>query len=111
MIEPHLEPPSAPWGRMCVWCEGVSIGDINEEHCGLEVFEALSYLISQLDDLWLDEFEGLSDFQLWKKRGQVESAGINRHRVGDERALHERRSCSIMAPSHASATREGAAKR
>jgi hypothetical protein len=44
-------------------------------------------------------------------RGQVESAGINRHRVGDERALHERRSCSIMAPSHASATREGAAKR
>jgi hypothetical protein len=65
MIEPHLEPPSAPWGRMRVWCEGVSIGDINEEHCGLEVFEALSYLISQLDDLWLDEFEGLSDFQLW----------------------------------------------
>jgi len=36
-----------------------------------------------------------------RKWGQVESAGINRHRVGDERALHERRSCSIMAPSHA----------
>jgi hypothetical protein len=36
-------------------------------------------------------------------RGRAESAGINRHRVGDERALHERRSCSIMAPSHARA--------
>jgi hypothetical protein len=39
---------------------------------------------------------------LWKsiKRGRAESAGINRHKVGDERALHRRRSCSIMAPSH-----------
>jgi len=37
-----------------------------------------------------------------KSRGRrCESAGINRHRVGDERALPERRSCFIMAPSHA----------
>ncbi|MGA3118554.1 MAG: hypothetical protein ABSF90_29520, partial [Syntrophobacteraceae bacterium] len=35
-----------------------------------------------------------------RKRGRAESAGINRHRVGDERAPHKRRSCSIMAPSH-----------
>ena len=35
--------------------------------------------------------------------GIVESAGINRHRAGDERALRERRSCSITAPSHARA--------
>jgi hypothetical protein len=34
------------------------------------------------------------------KWGRTESAGINRHRVGDERAPHKRRSCSIMAPSH-----------
>ena len=32
--------------------------------------------------------------------GHNERAGINRHRVGDERALHERISRSIMAPSH-----------
>ena len=32
-------------------------------------------------------------------KGLSENAGINRHRVGDERALHERRR-SIMAPSH-----------
>ncbi len=31
---------------------------------------------------------------------RAESAGIDRHRVGDERSLHKRRSCSIMAPSH-----------
>src|SRR5271170_6237420 len=31
-------------------------------------------------------------------RGGTESAGINRHIVGDERALRERRSDSILAP-------------
>jgi len=46
-----------------------------------------------------------------ENQGRTESAGINRHRVGDERALHKRRSCSIKAPSHASAIREEAAKR
>ena len=35
--------------------------------------------------------------------GTWESAGINRHRVGDEITLHERRSYFIMAPSHARA--------
>jgi enoyl-CoA hydratase/carnithine racemase len=43
--------------------------------------------------------------------GRAESAGINRHRVEGVSPLHERRSCSIMAPSHASAIREEAAKR
>ncbi|MGI6550780.1 MAG: polysaccharide deacetylase family protein [Syntrophomonadales bacterium] len=33
--------------------------------------------------------------------GQSESAGINRHRVGDERALRERSSYTITTPSHA----------
>lgn len=32
--------------------------------------------------------------------GGSASAGINRHGIGDERAPRERRSCSIMAPSH-----------
>ena len=44
------------------------------------------------------------DFRKRENRGQrCESVGINWHRVGDERALHERRSCSIVAPSHARA--------
>jgi hypothetical protein len=33
------------------------------------------------------------DHLLSEKMGQIESAGINRHRVGDKRALHERSSC------------------
>jgi len=43
--------------------------------------------------------------------GRPESAGINRHRVGDERALHESGSCSIVAPSYALMTSNGIAKR
>ena len=42
--------------------------------------------------------EILPEYSKW---GQSESAGINRHRVGDERAPHERNNCTIMAPSHA----------
>ena len=38
------------------------------------------------------------------KAGHPESAGINRYRVGDHRALHERLGLSIMAPTHAPAT-------
>jgi hypothetical protein len=40
-----------------------------------------------------------------------ESVGINRHGAGDERALQRRSSKVTLAPSHALATREGAAKR
>ena len=40
--------------------------------------------------------------------GRAESAGINRHRVGDERALHERKNCSIMAPKSCAGGREAA---
>ncbi len=38
-----------------------------------------------------------------KHRGRFESAGINRHEVGDERAPRGRISCTITTPSHARA--------
>ena len=56
------------------------------------------------------DFADYPDEILWNW-GRAESAGINRHRVEGVSPLHERRSCSIMAPSHASAIREEAAKR
>ena len=65
MIAPDLKPPSAPLGRMCIWCEDISIGDINEEHCGLEAIEIFSSLIPKIDSLWLAEFEGKTDLELW----------------------------------------------
>lgn len=89
MIEPQLQPPSSPWGRMCIWCEGVSIGDINEEHCGLEVIEILSSLCTQLDDLWLDEFEGLTDLELWNLLDGLLFGYHGDVEINDERSLEQ----------------------
>jgi hypothetical protein len=66
MIEPHLQAPSTAWGRMCIWCDEVSIGNINEEHCDLgPSFESLANLAITIDHLWLDEFNGMTDLELW----------------------------------------------
>lgn len=35
--------------------------------------------------------------------GRPESSWVKRHRVWNKRVLHEKRSCSIMAPGHARA--------
>ena len=41
-VEPHLNPPSAVWGHLCIWCRGIAIGDIENKHCGLyDVYTAL----------------------------------------------------------------------
>lgn len=89
MIEPNLQLPSTPWGRMCVWCDGVSIGDINEEYCGLEVFDKLSSIILQLNNLWLSEFEGLSDLDLWNVLDGLLFGYHGDVEIYDERSLEQ----------------------
>ena len=60
-------------------------------------------------------FYELSHMRTWLisscVRGRSESAGINRHRAGGESPPHKRRSCSIMAPSHARAVVRSHVKR
>jgi hypothetical protein len=66
VIEPGLQPPSTSWGRMRIWCADVSIGNIEEEHCGLDnAFDEFRSLVTKLDGLWSDEFEGMTDLELW----------------------------------------------
>jgi len=68
MTEPHLIPPSAVWGRMQVWCRGGAIGDFSEECCALfGPYEGFRNLLRSLPKLWFQEFEGLSDLQLWNR--------------------------------------------
>lgn len=68
MLEPNLEPPSAVWGRMQVWCEGVSLGDFSEEYCPLyPSYLGFRSLEKSLPDLWEPEFNGLSDIELWNR--------------------------------------------
>jgi hypothetical protein len=62
MIEPDLTPPSAPWGRMRIWCQGVSLGNIDDQYCGLDhAFAKLAELARDLDTLWRDEFSTMRE--------------------------------------------------
>lgn len=65
LSEPDLVPPSAVWGRMQVWCEGASLGDIAEQHCALyPAYLGFKALRQSLPSLWLQEFAALSDTEL-----------------------------------------------
>jgi hypothetical protein len=68
--EPELVAPSAVWGRMCVWCQGVELGDINDSHCSLYPavldFQALEKNL-QAQELWDDSFSNLRDEELFER--------------------------------------------
>lgn len=65
-VEPHLRPPSAVWGHMCVWCQGVVLGDITDLHCGLYgAYSSFRWLASNLNELWAPELVGLDDVAVW----------------------------------------------
>jgi hypothetical protein len=65
-VEPDLKPPSAVWGRMCVWCRGVPLGNIEDRHCALyPAYGAFRGLESYLDRLWAPELAGLDDVAAW----------------------------------------------
>lgn len=66
MVESHLQAPSAVWGRLCIWCEDVCIGNFAEEHCGLyDSYDGFRSLLANLRSLWRAEFANLSDRDLW----------------------------------------------
>lgn len=66
MSEIELQSPSAVWGRMCVWCEGESIGDYEEPFCALyPAYRGFKHLESVLPRLWRVELEKLNDIELW----------------------------------------------
>jgi hypothetical protein len=67
IVEPDLIPPSAVWGRMCVWCRGCALGDLSETHCALyPAFTAFQALPDWLEDRWENRFEGLSGKELYE---------------------------------------------
>lgn len=90
MPEPHLQPPSQVWGRMRIWCEGCEIGDFEDPFCGLYTsYMGFHALRDRLSSLWLDEFEGLSDQELWNL---LDGALYGYHGdipLADERSLEE----------------------
>jgi hypothetical protein len=66
MTEPELVAPSAVWGRLQIWCEGCPIGDYTDPYCGLySSYCGFKEIVSELSTLWREEFNGLSDMDLW----------------------------------------------
>lgn len=65
-VEPNLEPPTAVWGHMCVWCHGEALGDISDLHCSLyPSYLEFGDLAASLDRLWADELVGMDDISAW----------------------------------------------
>jgi hypothetical protein len=64
MVEPNLVLPSSVWGRMRVWCVGVPLGDFSVPHSGLPISPFKSLCLA-LPDLWLPEFEGKREEELF----------------------------------------------
>lgn len=52
MVEEHLDPPSAVWGRMRIWVGGHSFGDYDDPHCTLyPAYSKFKELINNLNSL------------------------------------------------------------
>jgi hypothetical protein len=66
MSEPDLKPPSAVWGRMCLWVKGIQLGDFNNSHCGLcQCVHHLNQVLEILDELWSNSFNNKSDKEIF----------------------------------------------
>src|SRR5579859_4115633 len=65
-VELNLAPGSAVWGHMCVWCEGMRLGDIDNRHCGLYgAFCGFEWLAEHLDELWDERFGSLDPLDIF----------------------------------------------
>src|SRR4051794_10065205 len=65
-VEPDLTAPSAVWGRMCIWCRGLRLGNFEESSCALDAsFVGFAGISSHLDEIWDDELAGLDDQAAW----------------------------------------------
>ena len=63
--EAHLTAPSQVWGRMQLLFNSCSLGDINDEHCGLYgAYSGFKNLLSHNNPLWHESFGRLNDIEI-----------------------------------------------
>ena len=104
--ESYLKPPSAVWGRMCVWCCGVPLGDIDDRHCALyPAYCGFRSLLSpvhgepKIDRLWAEELAGLDDVAAWNFLDGLLYGYHGDVEVPDDRTLEEcRRDAVVWLP-------------
>lgn len=65
-VEPELQPPSAVWGHMCVWCRGHALGRLEERGCALYHSRcSFEWVTAHLDELWTPELAAFDDDGKW----------------------------------------------
>lgn len=90
MLEPGIQPPSSVWGRMQVWCQGVSLGDFTNPCCALyPSYAGFRVMCAVLPTLWRKEFEGLSDLELADKLDLLLYGHRGDEYVEDERSTED----------------------
>lgn len=90
MSEPALQPPSAVWGRMQLWCQGISIGDFSDEYCALYgSYLGFKTLSQCLPGLWKPEFDSLSDVALWNRLDELLYGFHGDIQLEDNRSVEE----------------------
>jgi hypothetical protein len=66
VIEPDIKAPSAVWGRMRVWCQGETIGDLNEPFCALyPAYLGFRDLLITLPTLSWAGIENMTNGDIW----------------------------------------------
>ena len=90
MLEPGIRPPSGVWGRMQVWCQGVSLGDFTDPCCGLyPSYLGFRDMSAVLPTLWHQEFDGLTDLELANKLDLLLYGYRGDEYVQDDRSVEE----------------------
>jgi hypothetical protein len=68
-IEAYHEPYGPQYGgfgRMCIHVQGVSLGDIRDNHCSLfHATDRIREVAANFESLWNDSFAGLSDAEVF----------------------------------------------
>jgi hypothetical protein len=64
--KPDLAVPSAVWGHMRVWCQGVPFGNFEDRSCAIYLaYVRFKWLAAHVHELWDDSLAGLSDPERW----------------------------------------------
>ncbi len=65
-VEPEGHTAAIVWGPMCVWCNGVPLGDLADRHCALyPSYTSFAWLADNLGSLWANELTGFDDIAAW----------------------------------------------
>ncbi len=72
MVEDYLEVPSAMWGRMRVWVDGQSFGDIDDPNCSLYcAYSGFKDTVENFNKLADEKLNSLSCEELYHKVDEV----------------------------------------